>query len=93
MKAFTLILERISFKHVLALSVLWFSFWVMKSILMNQLPETGEKYSTQILTGMLAMDTTILAFWFNASATEAKKDQTIKTLTEKTTTPVSESRT
>lgn len=80
-------IERIEFKHVLALSVLWFSFAVIKWILYSQLPETGEKYSMQILTGLLAMDATVLAFWFNSTASSQRKDETIKQLSTNQTTP------
>lgn len=78
------LLSKITFKHVLALSVIHFCFIVILIVLLVKLPDSADKYVGQIITACIGLAGTVIAFWYTASNSEARKDETIRTLSNTT---------
>jgi positive regulator of sigma E activity len=59
---------RIDFKHVVAMIIILYCFRIFELVLFHTLPGSADKYASQIITGLIGILGTVLAFWFAASA-------------------------
>jgi len=66
---------RIDFKHLCAFGIMGYVFWIFKLVLFNQLPESADKYASQIVTGLISILTMVLSYWFVASSIKKDKQQ------------------
>lgn len=73
-------ISRIDFKHIIALVIVGFAFWILKLVLFSDLPVSADKYASQIITGIMQVLTMVLGFWFISSSSAAKKDATIASM-------------
>jgi hypothetical protein len=72
------VLDKINFKHILTLLVVWKCFEVIDRVLF-----TGN-LTIQIVTAILAILTAVIYYWVQSSASSQKKDAAIQSMAQNT---------